>query len=118
MTETTYEKLNADFRTDKANLQLEVSKALVEWLNKNGNRVEVPSKYRKDFYFTIEDEEEQVTAIVYDEDDDMIYLVLTDGEGEHEYCWTYAEEDSYIVEAVMNLYFGREPMFPINTEME
>jgi hypothetical protein len=116
MTETTYEKLNADFRAAKANLQLGVRKALVEWLNKNGNIVEVPPKYRKDFYFTIEGEEKQVTAIVYYENTKMIYLVLADGEREH--AWVYAEEDSYIVESVMNLYFGREPMFLINTEME
>ena len=116
MTETMYNKLYAEYRAAKANLQLSVRKALVEWLNKNGNIVEVPPKYRKDFYFTIEGEDEQVTAIVYYEKSKMIYLALADGE--HEHAWAYAEEDSYIVESVMNLYFGKEPMFSINTEME
>lgn len=114
MTESTYIELNANYREAKSKFQETVRESLAEWLKKNNNRVEVPFNYYDDFVFFLEGEEEQVNAISYDEKNNQINLVIA-GSG-YEYAWAYAEENDYVVDAVVNLYFGRAPLFSMSNE--
>ena len=104
-----YSELTIRYIESKSKRQTAIREALKEWLVKNNNVVNVPDNYLNDFKFNVEGEEEQFKSIKYDGGSNEIYL--TNEDTLSQYAWAFAEEDPYVIDVVMNLYFNKPPFF-------
>ena len=114
LSEKRYLDLTAKYLSSKNERQVAIKEALKEWLVKNHNIINIPENYLEDFKFNVEGEDEQFNAIKYLEESDEIYLTNVDNFAL--YAWTFAEEDQYVIDAVMNLYFNKPPMFDVSSD--
>ena len=84
LSEKRYLGLTLRYLESKSKRQTAIREALKEWLAKNNNVVNVPENY------------------------------LTNEETLSQYALAFAEEDQYVIAAVMNLYFNKPPMFNVS----
>ena len=114
LSEKRYLGLTVRYLESKSKRQTAIREALKEWLAKNNNVVNVPENYLNDFKFNVDGEDEQFKSIKYDGVSDEIYLT---NEGTlSQYAFAFAEEDQYVIAAVMNLYFNKPPMFNVSSD--
>ena len=112
LSEKRYLGLTLRYLESKSKRQTAIREALKEWLAKNNNVVNVPENYLNDFKFNVDGEDEQFKSIKYDGGSNEIYL--TNEETLSQYPLAFAEEDQYVIAAVMNLYFNKPPMFNVS----
>ena len=111
LNEKRYLELTARYLESKSKRQTAIREALKEWLVKNNNVVNVPENYLNEFKFNVDGEDEQFKSIKYDCVSNEIYL--TNEDTLSQYAWVFAEEEQYVINAVMNLYFNKPPMFNV-----
>ena len=111
LSEKRYLGLTVRYLESKSKRQTAIREALKEWLAKNNNVVNVPENYLNDFKFNVDGEDEQFKSIKYDCGSNEIYL--TNEDTLSQYAWVFAEEEQYVINAVMNLYFNKPPMFDV-----
>ena len=111
LNEKRYLELTARYLESKSKWQTAIREALKEWLIKNGNVVNVPENYLNEFKFNVDGEDEQFKSIKYDCGSNEIYL--TNEDTLSQYAWVFTEEEQYVINAVMNLYFNKPPMFDV-----
>lgn len=111
LNEKRYLELTARYLESKSKWQTAIREALKEWLIKNDNVVNVPENYLNEFKFNVDGEDEQFKSIKYDCVSNEIYL--TNEDTLSQYAWVFAEEEQYVINAVMNLYFNKPPMFNV-----
>ena len=116
LSEKSYLGLTVKYLNSKNKRQKAVKEALKEWLIKNNNVINVPENYLNDFKFNVNGENEQFKSIKYDGESNEIYL--TNEDTLSQYAWTFAEEDHYVIDTVMNLYFNKPPMFNVPSDDE
>lgn len=114
LNEKRYLGLTVKYLESKRKRQTAIREALKEWLVKNNNVVNVPENYLNDFKFNVDGEEEQFKSIKYDGGSNEIYLANEDTLSQ--YAWAFAEEDQYVIDAVMNFYFNKPPMFDVSSD--
>lgn len=114
LTEGKYLGLEVKYRKAKSNFQKAVREVIKDWLLQNGGTIAVPKDYLNDFKFTVDGDDMQFNSITMDSNE--VYLVSE--ENDFEYAWAFAEEDNYIIDAVMNLYFNKPPMFNSSSDDE
>lgn len=113
LSEKKYFGLTIRYINLKNKRQYAIREALKKWLVENNNVINVPKDYLNDFNFIVDGENEQFNSIKYFEESNEIYLVNDDTFAQ--YAWAFAEEDQYVIDAVMNLYFNKPPMFSVSS---
>ena len=113
LSEKMYFGLTERYINSKNKRQTAIKEALKEWLLENNNVINVPKDYLNDFNFIVDGENEQFNSIKYFEESNEIYLVNDDSFAQ--YAWAFAEEDQYVIDVVMNLYFNKPPMFSVSS---
>lgn len=111
MERSTYRDLFKKFMGARSEFQVGVSDALHNWLKENKNCIEIPKEYQRDFRFTIDGEDRDIVRIIRKDYGDENPEIVLQSKYKEEFNWDMLEDDVYIVDAVMDFYFGEPPIF-------